>query len=409
MAQIIQDVSVLSNSHRARHLEEYEFAARTRRVYDQFAAPIASDSRILQHATSVSVPFLSNMAIATANISEANDVTPQTLRDTVVYVSPVSRAAAIQDSELQVLQNYNDYASVRFGIVAEALIEATEAEAVKIGLGGNLVIRAAARASLDAGTAGNTFTEAEFDKASVMLMALRCPSFGNPYPGGGGGNTWGALMSPENYRDLKAGTNLVSIAQYQDGSILLNNEKGMIGSFRIMVSPFAKVHGGAGADAASNSATTLSSAANALATTVVVASATNLSTGRMFTIGTEETSTLTDAGTFYPMNERVRYISESSTTVTIVGSGPNGGLRYDHASGVAVRNADSVYPVLFGGPQSLAKVYAVDVGEFGAVVGPNRQGLVETFISLGYKWYGGYGIVSESWLVRGEYSSTLDA
>ena len=140
--------------------------------------------------------------------------------------------------------------------------------------------------------------------------------------------------------------------------------------------------------------------------TIDVASATNLSAGTWLTIGTEETGT-----TFYPTNERVRYISESGTTITIVGSGVNGGLRYDHASGVAVRNADSVYPVLCGGPNSIAKAYASDMGngEYGQVVGPNVQGLLDQFISLGWKWYGGFSIISENWLVRLEVTSAFDA
>jgi hypothetical protein len=58
---------------------------------------------------------------------------------------------------------------------------------------------------------------------------------------------------------------------------------------------------------------------------------------------------------------------------------------------------------------SLAKVYATEVGEFGEVVGPLRQGFVEQWVSLGWKWYGQYGRISENWLARGEYSASMDA
>jgi len=92
-----------------------------------------------------------------------------------------------------------------------------------------------------------------------------------------------------------------------------------------------------------------------------------------------------------------------------VGAGANGGFKFEHASGTAVRNADSVYPVLWGGPKSLAKVYATEVGEFGEVVGPKMSGMVDQFVSLAWKWYGDYAIVNENWLVRGEYASSLDA
>jgi len=93
----------------------------------------------------------------------------------------------------------------------------------------------------------------------------------------------------------------------------------------------------------------------------------------------------------------------------VVGSGSNGGLLNDHAVGEAVRNADSVYPVLYGSPYSLVKLYDEPTGEFGTPVGPEEGGLVHQFRSLGWKFYGGYGIARENCLVRGEYASSLEA
>ena len=92
----------------------------------------------------------------------------------------------------------------------------------------------------------------------------------------------------------------------------------------------------------------------------------------------------------------------------LVGGGSNGGLKYDHASGTGINNNDSVYTCLFGGPKSIAKVYAPDIGEFGEVVGPKRDGLLDQFVSLGWKWHGAYAIMNENWLTRWEGSSSLD-
>jgi hypothetical protein len=92
-----------------------------------------------------------------------------------------------------------------------------------------------------------------------------------------------------------------------------------------------------------------------------------------------------------------------------VGAGANGGLRFDHANGEAVNNSDNVYPVAFGSPFSLVKVFANEVGEFGQLVGPKVDGLAEQWQSLAWKWYGGYGRYSENRIARGEYSSSLDA
>jgi hypothetical protein len=91
-----------------------------------------------------------------------------------------------------------------------------------------------------------------------------------------------------------------------------------------------------------------------------------------------------------------------------VGSGANGGLRFDHALTDTVMNDDSVYPVVYGGPGSLVKVYANEVGEFGQLVGPLEDGLAHQWQSLAWKFFGQYGRVAENYLLRGEYSSSLD-
>lgn len=390
--------SVLSNSVRGRYINDYIWGAMRRRVYDQFCYPISKDKDILQRSNSVTIPFLSSMTISANTISETVDITPQTLRDTTASVTPSSRADAIQDSELLLLQSYTDYGAARFRVVGENMMDTIEAQNIDASLAGSMVSRAAARASLDAGTAGNRLNYAAFAKAESYLTAMGCPQWID-----GEAGAWAAAFHPDVYYDLRTATPIVEIAEYQKANIILNNELGSLGRFRLVVSPHAKIFMGAGADNATSSAYTLSAAANALATSLSIGTATNVASGRFLKIGTEET-----ANTFYPMNERVDHVSGTTTSV-IVGQGPNGGLKYDHASGEAVRNADDVFPVLFGGPQSVAKVYAVDVGEYGQVVGPKRDGIVDQFVSLGWKFYGGFGIINQNWLVRGEYSSSLDA
>jgi hypothetical protein len=122
-----------------------------------------------------------------------------------------------------------------------------------------------------------------------------------------------------------------------------------------------------------------------------------------WTLGTEET-----ASTHYPKNERIWIVSYTTSVVTFVGEGANGGLRFDHPITDVCRNAYSVYPIVFGGPQSLAKVYQPEIGEFGMVVGPKVDGLLDQFVSLGWKFYGGYGRIAENRLIRAEVSSSID-
>lgn len=138
----------------------------------------------------------------------------------------------------------------------------------------------------------------------------------------------------------------------------------------------------------------------------MVASSTNVAAGQRLLIGTKET-----ANTHFPTNEQV-WVSDSyssGTTVPIIGEGANGGLRFDHASGETVSNSDNVYPVLFGGPTSMAKAFDAETGEYGMVVGPEVTGRLQQFKTLGFKVYIGYGRWVESWLLRGEFSSSVDA
>jgi hypothetical protein len=174
----VNTTSVLTNSLRAEYLAEYLGAVYARRVYDQFAFPISQDKDVLQRSSSVNVPFISSMTLNEAAISETVDITPQTLVDGTASITPTSRGDAIQDSELLLLQNYTDYAAERFKIVGEAMQDSVEVLAIAAALQGSLVLRAAARASLDAGTAGHRLAYADLAQAEIQMQALRCPSTG---------------------------------------------------------------------------------------------------------------------------------------------------------------------------------------------------------------------------------------
>jgi len=392
----------LSNSIRARYLNDYINGALSVRLYDQFCYPIEQDREKMQRASSIVVPFLSGMTPGSTAISETVDITPQTLTDATATLTPSSRGEAIQDSELLLLQNYTGYGAQRMEILGQNMIETIEAFLLDTALAGYVSYQAAARASLDAGTSGHRLSDDTFAQVARLMLGLKCPEF----PGiMGSGGTLAAIMHPDAYYDLLTGGNIVSIAHYQNPGIILNQELGFLAPFRIISSPWAKVFGAAGVAYSTALATTTSADMAPLDKTATIASGTNVEDGEWITIGTEESGS-----TYYPTNERVRYYSGAdSTTLTFVGQGDNGGCKYAHASGVSVRNNDSVYPVLFGGPKSIAKAYASDVGEFGEIVGPEEQGILKQWVSLGWKFYGGFARISENWLARAEVSSSLDA
>lgn len=399
----IQTSSNLSNAITTRYTTAYQEAAEVARLYDQLATPVSAPQFELEQrrglGSTYTFNFLSDMSPATQTVSEDNDIATQLLRDATSTLTPTSLADGLRWSQLVDISAYTNYTAERAKILGRNMMESVDNKARAAALQGNLVVRAVARASLDAGTATHNWTEAGIWAAMSTAESLKCPSFVDFR----GRNMYMAIAHPDAYYDLFHGGNVVSAAIYQDKGILLNGELGEIANCKLVISPSAKVFGAAGAANGTSGAYTTSAAANALDKTVAVNTGTNLSAGRFFLLGTIET-----ANTHYDDNERVKWVS-GTTTATIVGQGANGGLRFDHASGVAADNHDSVYPVVYGSPRSLVKVFAQEVGEFGELVGPNKTGTVEQWTTLAWKWFGAYGRMAENYIVRGEYSSSLDA
>lgn len=398
----IQNTSNLSNAVRAKYDGEYLEALMARRVYDMYAVSIGEFLRKLESgpflASSYIYNFLSDMTPATSTISETVDIIPQVLRDATGSIAPTSRGDALQWSEALDLKEYTGYGSARFKAVGKNEMESIDLLAQSAALTGGLVKRAAARASLDAGTAAQRFTDAAIAQMGARVKQLKCPPFDN-----------GSLMATchtDAFYDLIQGGNVVTIAQQVRPEILQQQKLGQWGDFMINATPWAKVFGAAGADNASSVATTLSGNENALDKSIVVASASNIVAGMQLTIGTEETG-----DTHYSTNEIV-FVDDSytsGTTIPIIGEGANGGLRFDHSSGAAVRNADNVYPVVYGGRASLVHVYAQEIGEYGSAPILKESGVVNQFSTLGWKYYGNYGLVADNYIARSEHSTSLQA
>jgi len=403
-----ETTSTLTNSIRDVYKGKYLVGAMGQRLYDQLAidyTQLGADGKTMQEllqSTNIYIPFISDMSPGTTAISETQDITPQTLRDATSSITWSSRGEALQWSEKLELSVYTDYTARAYDRVGKNAMESIELLAEAAACQGSWVeyeSTAGARASI---TDTCVATDAIFRQYQAKMLTLKVPGFIND---AGEANTWSAIMHPYVFHDIAEGGNVNDIGIYQDKGIHLNFELAQLGPFRLVVSPFAKVFGGAGDDFDTNVATTLASAANALAKTIVTADNvdSDIGDGELWTIGTEET-----ANTFYPTNERIKVLSASTTTLTILGEGPNGGLRFDHDAGAAVRNAYSVYPIIFGGPESLVKVYATDVGEYGMEVGPKVSGTLDQFNTLGWKYYGGYGRVGENRLLRYECGTSYE-
>jgi N4-gp56 family major capsid protein len=399
----VQITSNLTNARFTKYLPDYIRAAMFNRVYDILGKPIPGNADMYR-SSSIVLNFLSDLEPGTAAIPENTDVTPEGFRDATATITPTSRYKAIQVSELLMNQAGTNYAQERFELLGKNQAESVDLLAQAAAVQGAIAFKGAgatARTSIDAGTATHLLTAAKFTNASADLQNFKVPGWEDPKSGL---SKWFAILHPYAFADLRADTTILDVGKYQMSSIILQHELGELGPFKLIVTPWAKTFWGGGAANASAIETTLNGAVNALATTIVVAANTNMDVGDRVMIGTHET-----ANTHYATNEIVTITGINSTTITVAGEGANGGLRFDHAHGAAVSNDDNVGTVVVGGPESLMKVYDPQVGEFGTVVGPKKEGLLDQFDSLAWKWYGAYARPIETRIVRYEVSFGRDA
>jgi len=403
----VQGTSNLTNSLRTQYVADYLDRVYGQRLYDQLASPIPgiSPEQAIQGAT-VQVDYLSSMALGTSVISQTADMTPQILYDATASSSVTSRGEALQWSENLDIQVYTDYAMRRIQKLADNAMESIEVLANAAATQGTFVERAAARASLDAGTASHRASDSIFRKMHARMLSLKVPGFINDQMEA---NVFAAIMHPYVFHDISESGNVDAIGTYQDMGIHLNFELAQVGPFRLVVSPNAKVFFGAGSANASTFVTSMATATTPLNVAFTLTDTPTNATACFnvpFTIGTIET-----ANTHYPSNEQIIISSAVTDTVcdTFVGTGENGGLRFAHAATDTIVNSDSVYTIVFGGPQSLYKLYAPSVGEFGQVVGPKTSGLADQFSSIAWKFYGGYGRLTENTILRGEFSTSYEA
>lgn len=397
-----QTTSNLTNATWAKYVEEYIRAAEFERVYDALSMDnVIPDSSMgdLYRSSSVNLEFLSDLEPGTATIPESLDVTSTAQRDATFQITPTSRFGLIEASEKLMNTAGTNYGMERMYALGKHHAMTLDLIANNLANQGGSVHRSAARTSLDAGTSADLLTAAKVGNIEANLMDKQVPAFTDA-----GRAMWFLFMHPFAHTDLRASTPIIQTGQYQKANIILKHELGELGPFKLIVTPNAKMFYGGGAANASAIETTLNGSVNALAKTIVVASASNIDVGDFIMIGTHETG-----DTHYETNERVQVVSVSSTTIGISGSGANGGLRFDHASGVAVSNDDSVASVVAGGPKSLAKVYDPTVGEYGEVLPPEKIGALKHINQMGWKWYGNYSRWNESYLYREEVAVSADA
>jgi len=401
----------------SRYNESFLEGAKAPMLYSQSALDYTSftpgmSMEELMRASTVYVPVQSGMSVGTTAISQTSDLTPQSIYDATINISKTSRGEALQFSQQLKIEAFDQFTANFYKIIGENCMESIEALAISVAFAGTFYDRPAARGSLDAGTSAHNASDAVFRRAAGLFASMRVPGWESA-----NGPEWACYMHPWVSHDIQEAGKVVYVGEYQNSNIILAWELGKIGRFKLVESPYAKVFFGAGATHDTEQATTVGTASNPLATTLVTTDdkSTNIAKGRLYNIGTEETST-----TCYPMNEQFRALSASTTTITLNGQAANGGLKYAHAALEAVNNNDSAYTMLFAGPGSLVQIYATDPengdpdaravpGVKGAaIVGPLKTGLAHQWDSLAWKYWGNFGLVAQKYLYRYECSVSYE-
>jgi hypothetical protein len=403
-----QTTSNLTNAQHAQYIEEYIRGAKLVRLYDNYATPIGKDMGRYTEGSSVVVNYLGDIPPGSDTIPENADVLPVATKDATASVGWSSRYGTIQCSEKLLNSSSTNYGKERYFKLGKNQMETVDNVAKDVCTQGSFwgSYAMTARASLDAAT-NYYLTSTVFAQAQAHIQTLKVPGMEV-----GGSEMWWATIHPYAHADLRATGDILVVGEYQDKSIVLGYELGKLGPFRILNSAWAKVFWSAGIANGTAIDTTIAAEAGVVDSNdrldkyIEVAANTNITAGDWLTIGTIETGS-----TNYPTNERVRVLATpSGTTVSIAGEGDNGGLRFDHAVGATVSNADSVGAAVFGGPQSIVKVYDVNMdNEYGTVGGPLVQGQLEHLESLYWKWYGNYARLVESRLYRYEHTFSVDA
>lgn len=204
-----------------------------------------------------------------------------------------------------------------------------------------------------------------------------------------------AVVHPLLEYDLLNLTEFQNARYYRtDDTTLFDGEIGQVAGIRFIISNSGRVHLGAGAATATPGTTTLSAPASAGATTITVASGSNIANGDYLTIGTVETATVAPSANL----EQVQVLSGGGTTsLTIrgLGNGTSFGLRFDHAAGEPVVERANICSIPLLGRNSLIGLYSARTGRYGQAILKEGLDILDRIAYFGWYWYGGVARVEK--------------
>jgi len=371
------------------------YALRPELYYDALVE--VQSTNATNRGVSVQFTIASDLSEATTALTETSDVTPVSMSDSYVVVTPLEYGNAVQ---------------LTSKLGATAFMEVNPIAANIVGWNAGISTDGIARTAAGAGTnvaytsgttrAGlaktNTLTGSDVRKAVASLRKNNVPTFNGLYKG---------LIHPDasyDFRGATGGTNWSDPHVYSDPSGIYN---GVIGNFQgvqFMETPRAPLF----SDGGTNSYTISTIAVASSVATLTTSAAHGLAVGDTLTISGATATSGTGSTSQLGFNAQFTVATVPSTTTLTVSVSGLSNVNAGTSLSLVVSAVD-VYGTLVMGRQALAKAFSTGggYGEQAIIVDVPVIDTLRRFTGIGWKHFVGYSVFRQAALYRIESGSSI--
>ena len=371
------------------------YALRPELYYDALVE--VQSTNATNRGVSVQFTIASDLSEATTALTETSDVTPVSMSDSYVVVTPLEYGNAVQ---------------LTSKLGATAFMEVNPIAANIVGWNAGISTDGIARTAAGAGTtvaytsgttrAGlaktNTLTGSDVRKAVASLRKNNVPTFNGLYKG---------LIHPDasyDFRGATGGTNWSDPHVYSDPSGIYN---GVIGNFQgvqFMETPRAPLF----SDGGTNTYTISTIAVATSVATLTTSAAHGLAVGDTLTISGATATSGTGSTSQVGFNAQFVVATVPTTTTLTVSVAGLSNVNAGTSLSLVVSAVD-VYGTLVMGRQALAKAFSTGggYGEQAIIVDVPVIDTLRRFTGIGWKHFVGYSVFRQAALYRIESGSSI--
>ena len=371
------------------------YALRPELYYDALVE--VQSTNATNRGVSVQFTIASDLSEATTALTETSDITPVSMSDSYVVVTPLEYGNAVQ---------------LTSKLGATAFMEVNPIAANIVGWNAGISTDGIARAAAGAGTnvaytsgttrAGlaktNTLAGSDVRKAVASLRKNNVPTFNGLYKG---------LIHPDasyDFRGATGGTNWSDPHVYSDPSGIYN---GVIGNFQgvqFMETPRAPLF----SDGGTNTYTISTIAVATSVATITTSAVHGLAVGDTLTISGATATSGTGSTSQLGFNAQFTVATVPSTTTLTVSVAGLSNVNAGTSLSLVVSAVD-VYGTLVMGRQALAKAFSTGggYGEQAIIVDVPVIDTLRRFTGIGWKHFVGYSVFRQAALYRIESGSSI--